>query len=344
MSTQSNLLTIDGSQGEGGGQMLRTSLALSLVTKQPFRMVHVRARRPKPGLMRQHLTSLLAAKSVSNAEVTGAAVGSTELSFRPGDVRGGAYTFAVGTAGSATLVLQTVLPALMVAADPSNLVLEGGTHNAHAPPFDFLQRAYLPVVRRMGPGVAASLDKPGFYPAGGGRFRVNVDPLPALGRIDLMDRGEMLSHHGTARVASLPASIAERELHALQDHLGWDRTCFHRERITHAAGPGNVVIVEIESQHLTEVFTGFGERGVRAEQVAQRVAEEVKHYLASEAAVGVHLADQLLLPFALAGGGCFRTVEPSLHTRTQADVIRHFLGLETRMDRVDDQTWRVEVG
>ncbi|MDZ4063946.1 MAG: RNA 3'-terminal phosphate cyclase, partial [Coriobacteriia bacterium] len=129
MSTQSNPLTIDGSQGEGGGQMLRTSLALSLVTKQPFRMVNVRARRPKPGLMRQHLTSLLAAKSVSNAEVTGAAVGSSELSFRPFDVRGGAYTFAVGTAGSATLVLQTVLPALMLVSDRSSLVLEGGTHN-----------------------------------------------------------------------------------------------------------------------------------------------------------------------------------------------------------------------
>ncbi|PKN49454.1 MAG: RNA 3'-terminal phosphate cyclase [Deltaproteobacteria bacterium HGW-Deltaproteobacteria-20] len=336
------MLTIDGSQGEGGGQVLRTSLALSLITSQAFRLTNVRARRPKPGLMRQHLTAVLAAQQVGQAEVTGAVVGSREITFRPGRVLGGTFTFSVGTAGSATLVAQTVLPALMLAPAPSSLALEGGTHNTHAPPFDFLERTYLPILRRMGPRVVATLDRPGFYPAGGGRFRLEVQPS-ALRSIDLDERGETVAHRAVARVASLPKAIADRELRVLSERLGWDRSCLRHERVLDADGPGNVVLAEIESRHVTEVFTGFGERGVRAETVAGRLADEVTAYLASGAAVGQHLADQLLLPFALAGGGSFRTVEPSQHARTQADVVRAFLGVETRMGAMGPNLWRVDV-
>ncbi len=336
------MLTIDGSQGEGGGQVLRTSLALSLITRQSFRLTNVRARRPKPGLKRQHLTAVLAAQQVGQAEVTGAAVGSTEITFRPGRVLGGTFSFSVGTAGSATLVAQTVLPALTIATEPSHLAFEGGTHNTHAPPFDFLDRVYLPILRRMGPGVEATLDRPGFYPAGGGRFRLEVNPR-ALQRIDLDDRGETVAHRAVARVASLPKAIADRELRVLGQRLGWDRSCLRHERVLDADGPGNVVLAEIESRHVTELFTGFGERGVRAETVAERLADEVAAYLASGAAVGSHLADQLLLPFALAGGGSFRTVEPSLHARTQADVVHMFLGVETRMGAIGPNLWQVDV-
>lgn len=165
--------------------MLRTALALSLVTNEPVRMKNIRAGRPKPGLMRQHLTAVQAAAAASNGVIEGAAVGSTELTFRPGSMRGGDYHFAVGTAGSATLVLQTILPALMTGTEKSTMVLEGGTHNPQSPPFEFLANAFLPLLQRMGPVVHASLDRSGFYPAGGGRFRVTIEPCAKLAGFEL---------------------------------------------------------------------------------------------------------------------------------------------------------------
>jgi len=165
-----DMITIDGSQGEGGGQILRSSLALSLVTGKPFSMEKIRAGREKPGLLRQHLTAVKAAAEVSRAQVEGNSIGSKTLFFVPGEIKAGSYRWAVGTAGSATLVLQTVLPCLLTADKTSNLILEGGTHNPYAPPYDFLAQAFLPVVNRMGPKASCSLERPGFYPAGGGKF------------------------------------------------------------------------------------------------------------------------------------------------------------------------------
>jgi len=337
------MLTIDGSQGEGGGQVLRTSLALSLVTEEPFRIVSVRARRAKPGLMRQHLAALNAAAEISRAELTGDFVGAREVTFRPGRARGGIYFFSVGTAGSASLVLQTILPALMLAGEPSTLVLEGGTHNPHAPPFEFVARAFLPLLRRMGPQVDAVLEMPGFYPAGGGRVRVAISPVTTLRRIDLLERGEIRSFQGKAVVAALPVAIADREIRVLAEKLRWDRSRLRTETIRNSRGPGNAVIVEIESENVTEVFTAFGERGVRAETVAEIVALETLEYLDAGVPVGAHLADQLLLPFALAGGGSYRTLPPTLHTRTQVEVLRSFLGCETRMKSETDSVWLIEI-
>src|SRR5437016_1414247 len=183
------MISIDGSEGEGGGQILRTSLALSLVTGQPFRMDRIRAKRQKPGLLRQHLTAVEAAKAVGCAEVMGAAMNSQTLEFRPAVVTPGNYRFAVGTAGSATLVLQTVLPSLLTASSTSTLTLEGGTHNPLAPPFDFLARSFMPLIQRMGPSVELELRRPGFFPDGGGRFHVRIEPVKKLPRLVLLDRG-----------------------------------------------------------------------------------------------------------------------------------------------------------
>jgi len=322
------MLTIDGSKGEGGGQVLRTSLSLSLLTGQPFRMSNIRAGRSKPGLMRQHLTALQAAATLSDASVEGDSVGSREITFRPGRVRAGDYAFSVGTAGSTTLVLQTLLPALMLSDAPSSLLLEGGTHNPSSPPFDFLARAFLPLLRRMGPAVDVELERAGFYPAGGGRLRARIAPVSALSPLELLERGELLSRRARAVVASLPASVAERELAVIARELGWGEEHLVHERLAIAQGPGNALLLELAYQHVTEVFVAFGERGVSAEKVAERAASEAREYLASKAAVGTHLADQLLLPLALAGSGSFRTLEPSLHTKTQIEVIRWFLGVE----------------
>src|SRR6185436_13785565 len=174
------MISIDGSFGEGGGQILRTALSLSLATGAPFRIENIRAQRPKPGLLRQHLTAVQAAAAVGRAHVEGHTAGSLALTFTPTGVFPGDYAFAVGTAGSATLVLQTILPPLLAAGGRTVVTLEGGTHNPWAPPFDFLKRVFLPIVNRLGPRVEVALERYGFYPAGGGRFSVTIDPSPEL--------------------------------------------------------------------------------------------------------------------------------------------------------------------
>lgn len=323
------MLTIDGAQGEGGGQILRTALGLALVTGTPFRMERIRAGRPKPGLLRQHLTAVTAATAIGGAEVEGAALGSRELVFRPGTVRPGAYRFAVGTAGSACLVLQTVLPPLLVASAPTNLVLEGGTHNPYAPPYDFLARAFLPQLAAMGARVRATLDRPGFYPAGGGQITVTIEPTRALRPLTLLARGEIRRRHARAIVSNLPGNIARRELRMVQDKLGWPEETLETVELDGdaARGPGNVLLLEVESEHVTEVFTGFGEPNVRAETVALRAIDELREYLAVQAPVGPHLADQLLVPLALAGGGAFQTGALTRHATTNMAVIADFLGV-----------------
>ncbi len=338
------MLVIDGSRGEGGGQVLRTALALSLVTGQPFRIEKIRAGRQKPGLMRQHLMAVNAAAEIGGAKVEGNALGSRELTFRPGRVRGGHYHFAIGTAGSCTLVLQAVLPALLTLDEPTEIVLEGGTHNKAAPPFDFIARSFLPLLQRLGPRLEATLEQPGFYPAGGGRMRVQVEPAQRLGRLDLSRRGAVTGRRARALVARLPRHIGERELGMVREQLGWADDELEVQEIDSSAGPGNALVIEVESESLVEVFTGFGERGVRAEQVALQAVREAGEYLDAGVPVGRHLADQLLLPLVLAGGGSFRSLSPTLHATTNIEVIRHFLPLEITVQKRAEGSWEFRVG
>lgn len=325
-------LFIDGSSGEGGGQILRSSLALSAITGTPFRIEKIRANRDKPGLMRQHLTAVNAAAAICSAKVGGAAIGSRELSFHPGAVQPGEYRFAVGSAGSATLVLQTVLPPLMLASRPSTLTLEGGTHNIHAPPADFLEHAFLPIVRRMGPKVSITLERAGFYPAGGGRFVAQIEPVEKLSPISILERGEITHRRACAVCAGLPGEIATRELQIVRQQLGWPEESLEIRQLPPDQGPGNIVMIEVGSAEVTEVCTAFGQRGVRAEAVAADAVRQVKEYLAIGAPVGEHLADQLLLPVALSGGGAYATGPLTRHATTNIDIIRMFLGVsvETR--------------
>ncbi|GMV81010.1 MAG: RNA 3'-terminal phosphate cyclase [Planctomycetota bacterium] len=337
------MILIDGGQGEGGGQVLRTALALALVTGKAFRIDNIRAKRSKPGLLRQHLTAVQAATAVGGAETLGATIGSSRLDFTPGGLKPGAYRFAVGTAGSATLVLQTILPPLLLAKGPSELVLEGGTHNPFAPPFDFLSQAFLPLLKRMGAKVEARLERHGFYPAGGGKFSVRIEPTPDLQPLELLERGAIVRRSARALLANLPVSIAQRELSIVQEKLGLAAHEIATETIEQNPGPGNVLLVELESEHVTEVFTGFGEKGRKAEDVARAAVDHARAYLSAGAPVGPHLADQLLIPLALAGRGRFRTCEPSGHTRTNLDVIRRFLGADIRIEAETEGKWVVEV-
>lgn len=329
------MLTVDGSFGEGGGQILRTSLALSLVTGTPFRIDRIRAKRAKPGLMRQHLTCVKAAAEVGHAQTAGAAIGSVRLDFVPGKVTPGDYRFAIGSAGSTTLVLQTVLPPLLLADSPSRLVLEGGTHNMNAPPFDFLAKTFVPILNRMGPQVTAVLVRPGFYPAGKGRIEITINPVRSLRLVELQERGPIRRRAVRAVVAGLPRHIAEREARTLIKSLDWDEVDAVIDELPPECGPGNVVMAEIDSEHITEVITGFGERGVRAEEVARRAAGEVRRYLEAGAPIGEHLADQLLLLCALAGGGAYKTGTLTEHTRTNMAVIRMFLDVGIVVEETD---------
>jgi RNA 3'-terminal phosphate cyclase (ATP) len=341
------MLTIDGSMGEGGGQILRSSLALSLLSGAPFSITSIRRGRKRPGLMRQHLTAVRAAAEISGASLSGDAIGSTELCFRPGAVRGGDYRFATGGAGSTTLVFQTVLYPLLLGVGhdgaSSTLSFEGGTHNPMAPPVDFIEAAFLPLLARMGAPVAISLERCGFYPAGGGAWSATLAPVRELGHLELLERGAIRVRKARALVAQVPASVAMRELGALASALAWDRATCRPHVLEGAHGPGNALVATLESEHVTEVFTGFGERGVHAEDVAAGVALEVRRYLDAEVPVFEHLADQLLLPMALGKGGVFRTVAPSEHFRTQITLLGIFLGTRVEVTEEKADVFRIEV-
>ena len=337
------MITLDGSMGEGGGQVLRTALSLAMVTGQGFVVERIRAGREKPGLKRQHLTAVQAAAQLCSATVEGAELDSLRLAFRPGAVTPGDYRFAISTAGSAMLVLQTVLPALWQANAPSAIELVGGTHNPLAPSFDFLEHAFAPTVRSMGAPLTMQMRMAGFYPAGGGQVRAEVAPASwrTLQRLQL-DAPPIV--HALILTSQIPPHVAAREQQVLCERL---RLTKDAVRIVDrcSPGPGNAVIVVLTSAGGGEVAASLGERGVPAEDVAHRAADAADELLAADVPVGPHLADQLLLPMALAGGGAFRTVEPTLHTRTNAEVIGRFLPVrfDLREERLGDRpTWVIE--
>lgn len=335
-----DMIELDGT--EGGGQLLRSALTLALCTGTGFSMRNIRGRRRRPGLMRQHLTAVNAAATVGSAAVHGAELGATALRFEPGEVKGGEYHFATGSAGSATLVLQTVLPALWQAAMPSRLRLEGGTHNPLAPSADFIAGAYLPALARMGVQVAFKLEQHGFHPAGGGMLEVQVAPCAALQACSFDARGAMAAIEARVLMSGLPANIGQRELDVLAEQLGVDAHPRHVHVVRPALGPGNVALVQVRHAAHAEVFSGHGERGVSAEQVAARLAADVQRYLQGDACVGEHLSDQLLLPMALAGAGSFTTQAISEHLTSNARLIEKFLAVEFDW-APEGQGWRVQV-
>jgi len=335
------MMRIDGSRGEGGGQILRSSLALSCLTGTPVTLVNIRAGRKKPGLLRQHLCGVRAATEISDATVSGDTLGSTELVFRPGSVRGGRYTWAVGSAGSAGLVLQTVMPPLWVAEVPSELRVSGGTHNPSSPPAEFLMETFLPLVRSMGPRVDLRLVRHGFFPAGGGVYEVGITPARSLVPLELLHR-EAVSLSVHAKVANLARHIGFREVQAACAVLDLDATAQRTEKVG-SDGPGNAIVVRAAAGPVTEVFTGFGRKGVSAETVGRHVAHQAARWLNHDAPVGEHTADQLLIPLAMAGGGCFRTGPLSLHTRTNLDIVQRFLDVRFEVDERDDGTTVVSI-
>ena len=347
MNSMNDMIELDGAAGEGGGQILRTGLALAMCTGRPLRITRIRANRPKPGLMRQHLACVLAAQAICEARVTGAELGSATLDFTPGPVRAGEHRFAVGTAGSCTLVLQTVLPPLMCAAAPSRLTLCGGTHNPMAPPFHFIQRCFAPLLRRLGVGLDLTLRQHGFYPAGGGEFEARVSPAERLQPFDLLQRGALRREWAEALAPALPRSVASRELAAVGAALGWSHEQLLTPPVRQNEGPGNALMATLEHEQVTELVTSFGEKGVSGERVAAGLVEELRSYRASDGALGPHLADQWMLPLALAVSesgmpAAYTCSELTLHARTNLAVIERFLPLRCAA-QASGQSWRIEI-
>lgn len=340
------MIEIDGSVGEGGGQILRTSLALSMCTGQPFTLTRIRAGRAKPGLMRQHLTCVNAAAEICGAEVHGAEMNSQSLTFTPGKLRAGDYSFNVGTAGSCTLVLQTVWPALMMADAQSRLKLGGGTHNPMAPPFHFLERSYAPLMRKLGANVELTLRRLGFYPAGGGEIEVTIWPAEdKLQPFDLTERGSKVEDYAECFAPALPRTVAQRELEQLGAALGWSEAQLRVAPVRQNEGPGNALLATVVYQNLSEVFTQFGEKGVSSEKVARDLVREVRAYQLSEAALGPHLADQWPLPLALAvwkrqREAAYTCTELTAHAKSNFEVIERFLPVKFST-AVSGKDWRV---
>jgi RNA 3'-terminal phosphate cyclase (ATP) len=328
------MIEIDGTMGEGGGQVLRSALTLSLVTGQPVRLHRIRARRARLGLRFQHLMAVQAAVRVSGGRVAGDRVGSQELQFEPGAVTRGDYHFDIGTAGATALVLQTVLLPLALASGPSRIAVTGGTHVPFSPCFHYLDWHWRVLMARMGLDFALEMPRAGFFPPGGGELRATIPGAAKVAGLYLPERGRLLGVRGLSAVANLPTEIAERQRgRALKLLSGLDCPVEIGIEVLPAASPGTVLCLLAAFEQGQACFFALGARGKRAELVAEEAASELLGFLATDGAVDRWLADQLLLPLACAGEpSVLRTAEVTLHLLTQAEVIRHFLPARITID------------
>lgn len=331
---ESQVIRIDGAQGEGGGQILRSALSLSMCLNQPVSIENIRSGRNKPGLLRQHLTCVKAAQAITQADVEGDQLGSQCVLFKPGKIQAGGYRFSIGTAGSTALVFQTVLPALLLADDISHVSFDGGTHNKMAPSFDFLFESFVPVLKTMGMHIEGQLERYGFYPHGGGQWQTKIQPLKNIEPLNLLSRGVLEKRKAVACSARIPKHVIERELETIQKHCDWPENELHREFVN-AYGPGNILSLRIKSRFVTEVIEEVGEFGLPAERVARKAIKTLKRYMDAEVPVGDKLCDQLLIPMVIGEGGCFKTLKPSQHTLTNIDVIRQMTGHKVEIKEIE---------
>lgn len=346
------IVDIDGSLGEGGGQVVRTALALSVVTGKPLRISKIRSGRSKPGLAAQHVTVVRALAEVCDASVDGDVVGSTEVAFEPASpARPGDYVFDVsdaakgGSAGSVTLILQALLLPLALAGETSRLTLKGGTHVSWSPPFDFVDVAYLPILGRMGLTASCRLVAWGFYPVGGGRIAVEIQPTASLTPIELTERGELKGIRGRAIACNLPSHIAVRMVNRARNLLTDLEVPIRLDpEKVRGNGPGAAICLAAEYEHVVAGFSALGARGKPAPTVAEEACEALREHDENGAPVTPHLADQLLLPASLASGRTvFRTSRVTQHLLTNADVIREFLPVRIDVEGAEGSSGTVSI-
>ena len=329
---------IDGSFGEGGGQILRTALALSSVRKEPIEIHSIRKGRKKPGLQPQHLASVRACAKICDAKVEGDHLGFTELKFVPGELKSGEYTFDVaeekGSAGSVSLVIQSILLPLLFCPEKCQVTIRGGTHVPFSPPFDYVTRVLLPFVSRIGVKVEAGIVKYGFYPQGGGEVNIRAYPTQRLSGLTLENKGKLVKLTGVSAVANLPVSIAERQKKTAEQILGQDKLNPEISvREVASVGPGTFLFLLAEFENSVAGFSALGERGKPAEMVAQEACQSLLDFLRTEAAVEEHLADQILPFLALAKEeSSFTVSKVTSHLLTNVWVVEKFKTSKIRVD------------
>jgi len=324
------MIEIDGSFGEGGGQILRTSLSLSCLLNRPFRIFNIRKKRKKPGLMPQHLMGIRSLKLISNAKVEGDSEDSTELLFEPSEAKAGDYIFDIGTAGSTSLLLQAILPALIFLKNRSSLTLKGGTHVPFSPPFHYISEIFIPTLNKLGIGVKAKIESYGFYPKGGGKVNVEITPLDGIKGMNFLERGEIKKVRGVSGVGNLPISIAERQRDAALKVLAFQGLDVKIETLSVSTlGQGTFIFLEVVTDNCLAGFSSLGERGKKAELVGEEAAKNLLDYYSTSACLDHHLADQIVLYLAFAQGeSSFTTSEISNHLLTNLWAIEKFLGIQ----------------
>ena len=324
------MIEIDGSKGEGGGQILRSALTLSLLTGQAFRLENIRARRAKPGLMPKHLRAVQAAAQIGMAHVEGALPGSMSLTFEPGRIRPGHYLFDIGTAGATALVLQTVYLPLVFADRPSSVTVKGGTHVPFSPCFHYLDRHWRWFLAAAGINLSLEMERAGFYPPDGGIIHARIKPQARLKPLRFIERGRLLNIRGISGVANLDPGVAERQRdEALRRLAKRAEPCQIEIETLEAFSKGTVLLLLAEFEYSRACFFALGERGKRAEQVADEAVDALSEFLATDGALDPWITDQLMLPLALAHGeSLLHTSRLTQHILTNADVIRNFLPVQ----------------
>src|SRR4030042_333415 len=324
------MIEIDGSFGEGGGQILRTSLSLSCLLNKPFRIFNIRKKRKKPGLMPQHLMGIRSLKLISNARVDGDSQGSTELLFAPGEVKAGDYFFDIGTAGSTSLLLQAILPPLIFANNRSSLTLKGGTHVPFSPPFHYISEVFIPILKKFGITAEATIESYGFYPKGGGKVHVEIRPADKIEAANYLERGQITKVYGLSGVGNLPFSIAERQKNAALAILISQGINAEIETISVSTpGQGTFMFLEAATENCLAGFSSLGERGKKAELVGEEAAKKFLDYYSTSACLDRHLADQIVFYLGVAKGeSSFTTAEISNHLLTNLWVLKEFLGIQ----------------
>jgi len=331
-------IRIDGSFGEGGGQILRTALSLSCITGSSLNIFNIRKGRKKPGLMPQHQTCVNAISEICNAEVSGNAIGSTELTFVPRKIRPGDYFFDIKTAGSSSLVIQTLLPALIFSDGISRITIKGGTHVPSSPSYNYISEVFIPLLHRIGIKMETSINKYGFYPKGGGEVSFKIFPCEKIKRLNVVNRGELLSITGYSAVANLPLHIAERQKNSVIQDLSPLSANIDILEVT-SFGQGTFVFLKGAYENILTGFSALGERGKRAEDVGREAASIFKDFNNSSACLDPHLADQIVIYLSLAQeGSTFTTSRITQHLLTNLWVIEKFLNIRYEIDgRMDSE-------
>jgi len=331
---------IDGSLGEGGGQILRSTLSLSVCTGTPVRIENIRAGRRKSGLLRQHLACVRGSKEISNAKVLGDELGSLVVEFHPGKIQAGHYDFSIGSAGSTSLLFQTVLPALLFADEKSIVSFSGGTHNDLAPSFDFIKYGFLSMLGAMNINVSAKINAYGFMPKGGGQWTAEIEPATSIKTLNLKPFKEEQTKQAIVTQSGISRSVAERELEYVKNTLDWNDEDLSIKEVE-SEGAGNILSLRVSDGENIEIVDSIGSKRLSAEKVADRAVRDIKKFLRTKAAVGEYLCDQLLLPMALGNGGSFTTVKPSLHTLTNIDVIKEFIECHIHIKEINKELYEV---